>query len=381
MYERLLKLPFKGEKSFFLFGPRGTGKTTWITSHVKDGLYLDLLENRLYTRLLADPQYLENLIPDGFPNWIIIDEVQKIPTLLNKVHRLIERKHYKFILTGSSARSLRRKGVNLLAGRALTYFMHPLTALEIGQDFQLERILKYGCLAAISQESDPEKYLESYVKTYLREEVLQEGLTRNISDFARFLETTSFSQGSLINMSAVAREASIHQKVVTSYFNILEDLLLSYRLYPFTKRAKRRLVAHPKFYFFDVGIYQSLRPSGPLDTPEEIGGIALESLFLQNLRVINDYFQYGYQLYFWRTNNGFEVDFVLYGKKGLHAFEIKRSNKFSLKDLKGLKAFKKDYSMAKLYLIYCGDHKEYHGDIKVVPMVEALSTLQEMLKI
>lgn len=379
MYERLLKLPFGGRKSFFLFGPRGTGKTTWISTHAGDALYFDLLESRLYTQLLADPQSLENLIPDGYSNWIIIDEVQKIPALLNEAHRLIERKQYKFILTGSSARSLRRKGVNLLAGRALNYFMHPLTALELGRDFRLESALKFGSIAAISQEPDPEKFLAAYTETYLREEVLQEGLTRNISDFARFLETASFSQGSPINMSAIAREASIHQKVVTSYFNILDDLLLGMRIWPFTKRAKRRLTAHPKFYYFDVGVYQHLRPKGPLDAPEEVGGIAVESLFLQNLRAINDYFAYNYQIHYWRTGNGAEVDFVLYGERGLHAFEIKRSKRVEARQLTGLRTFKQDYPMAKLYLIFGGDRTEYHGDVKAIPITTALLTLHEII--
>jgi predicted AAA+ superfamily ATPase len=319
------------------------------------------------------------MIPDDFGNWIILDEVQKVPALLNEVHRLIENKGYKFILTGSSARSLKRKGVNLLAGRALTYDMYPLTAIELGKDFQLEQILKFGCLAAIFQEPDPKKYLESYVKTYLREEVLQEGLTRNVSDFARFLEIASFSQGSQINMSSIAREASVHQKVVTSYFNILEDLLLSYRLPAFTKRAKRRVTTHPKFYYFDVGVYRSLRPMGPLDASEEVGGIAVESLFLQQLRAINDYLQLGYKLYFWRTANGLEVDFVVYGEKGLHAFEIKHSKRVDSRAFNGLKAFKQDYPMANLYFIYCGSHREYHKDIQVIPIKETLMKLPEII--
>ena len=180
-------------------------------------------------------------------------------------------------------------------------------------------------------------------------------------------------------MSSIAREASIHQKVVSSYFNILEDLLLSFRIYPFTKRTKRRLVVHPKFYYFDVGIYQSLRPKGPLDAPEEIGGVTIESLFLQNLRAINDYFQYKYQLYFWRTSNGFEVDFILYGEKGLYAIEIKHSRSVGGKDFRGLKAFKNDYPMATLYLIYGGDQKEYHNDVQVIPYKEALLSLPDLI--
>lgn len=380
MFERLLKKPFQNNKSFFLFGPRGVGKTTWVRSHLQNPLYFDLLETRLYTKLLADPQSLESLIPNDFSDWIVIDEVQRVPMVLNEVHRLIENKKYKFILTGSSARRLREKGVNLLAGRALTYHLYPLTAQELGADYNLEKMLQYGSLAAIFSEADPQKYLESYVQTYLREEVLQEGLTRNISDFARFLEIASFSQGSQLNFSNIAREAEIHQKVVTSYFNILEDLLLSVRLYPFTKKAKRRLVTHPKFYYFDVGVYRHLRHVGPFDHVEEIGGVALESLFLQELRAINDYYEYYYQIYFWRSQSGLEVDFVLYGEKGLIAFEIKHARTVSNHDLKNLRTFKLDYPIAKLYLIYGGDRKEYYNDIEVIPFVEAVKNLPQLLR-
>lgn len=186
----------------------------------------------------------------------------------------------------------------MLAGRALSYHMHPLIATELGDQFNLKKLLQYGALPSVFSEQNPKKFLESYIQTYLKEEVLQEGLTRNLSDFAHFLEIASFSQGSLINMNAIARESGIHQKVVINYFTILDDLLIGYRLPPFKKRAKRRLITHEKFYYFDVGIYRCLRPTGPLDSPEEVGGIALESLFLQHLRAINDYLQLGFQLFF-----------------------------------------------------------------------------------
>src|SRR3990167_2118447 len=228
MFSRLLKPP--KNKSFFLFGPRGTGKTTWVKSAFPDALYLDLLEAEIFNDLLANPQRLENYIPINFKDFVIIDEIQRIPNLLNEVHRLIEKSHQKFILTGSSARKLRKKGENLLAGRALTYFLHPLTAFELGSDFNLGKSLAYGQLPSVLIEEDPKKYLESYVKTYLEEEIFQECLTRNLSAFARFLETASFSQGSVLNTSAVAREAAIERKVVENYFLILEDLLIGYKI-------------------------------------------------------------------------------------------------------------------------------------------------------
>ena len=378
MYERLLKLPFKNNKSFFLFGPRGTGKTTWIKKHVVDALYIDLLQIRMYSKLVGDPQSLENLIPENFKNWIILDEVQRVPELLNEVHRLIEGKHYKFILTGSSARKLRKEDANLLAGRALTYHLYPLTALEFGGNFNLEKTLQYGSLAGLTNEINLQEYLDSYINTYLREEVMQEGLARNIGNFSKFLEVASFSQGSLLNASAIAREVELPLRLVNNYFEILYDLLLAYQLPCFAKKAKRRLVAHSKFYYFDIGVYRTLRPTGPLDAPEGISGVSLESLFLQNLIAINVYLQLRHQIFFWRTSNGVEVDFVLYGEKGLYAFEIKRSKIINNRDFSGLHAFKKDYPIAKLYMIYGGDHCEYHGDVQVIPYKEALFSLPEL---
>ena len=224
MYSRLLKPP--ENKSFFLFGSRGTGKTTWVRSKFPSAVYLDLLEAELFNDLIANPQRLENFIPKNFRDWIIIDEIQKIPELLNEVHRLIEKYRYKFVLTGSSARKLRRRGQNLLAGRALTYFMHPLTTIELGKDFNLDHSLAYGQLPCAYIESNPKGYLESYVKTYLQEEVQQEGLTRSLGAFYRFLETASFSQGSVLNISEVSRECAVERKVVENYFTILEDLLM-----------------------------------------------------------------------------------------------------------------------------------------------------------
>lgn len=278
MYSRLIEPP--KDKSFFLFGPRGTGKTTWVKLKFKDALYLDLLEAELFNDLLANPQRLENLIPKNFKDWIIIDEVQRIPELLNEIHRLIEKYRYRFILTGSSARKLRRKGVNLLAGRALGYHMYPLTAIELADDFDLNHSLAYGQLPCVYTEENPKAYLESYVKTYLEEEVQQEGFTRNLGAFSRFLEAASFSQGGILNISSVARDCSVERKVVENYFTILEDLLIAYRVPIFAKRAKRRLVSHPKFYFFDVGLYRTLRPVGPLDMPEEVGGHSPPNILL-----------------------------------------------------------------------------------------------------
>ncbi len=380
MYHRLLDTPLEGSHSFFLFGPRGTGKTSWLKKKVPQGLYIDLLNQDTFFLLLQDPHRLESLIPKGFADWIIIDEVQKIPPLLDEVHRLIEQFRYKFILTGSSARTLKRKGTNLLAGRALYYKMFPLTALELGSQFHVEKSLQYGHLPTLySQSVDPKKYLTAYIQVYLREEVMQEGLTRNAGAFAKFLQAASFSQGSLVNTSEIARDTGIERKTVEEYFQILEDLLLAYRLPVFTKRAKRKTIAHAKFYYFDVGIYRNLRPMGPFDRPEEAEGPALESLVFQEIQAINHYFDFNYELYFWRTTDQLEIDFILYGPKGLLGIEVKRSIHVHPQDLKSLKAFQADYPTAKLYLFYGGSQTLYFDQIEAIPIQQALLTLNSIL--
>lgn len=374
VFKRILALPLEADNSLFLLGPRGTGKTSWIKSHLHDELYLDLLDFSTYSSLLADPSRLENLIPQNYSRWVVIDEVQRIPELLNEIHRLIEHKKIKFLLTASSARSLRRAGVNLLAGRALRYHMHPLVIQEIEKEFDLTHALLYGMLPAAVGHSDPKKYLESYVQTYIKEEVIQEGLTRNIGAFTRFLEAASFSQGQLLNFSEIARELSLNRLLVANYFDILDDLLLGVRISSFSLRAKRKTVAHQKFYFFDAGVYRTIRPMGLLDSPEEAEGVALETLFLQSLSALNDYYNLNYKIHFWRTLAGDEVDFVMYGPKGFHAFEIKRSS-VNNKALKGLRNFGQEYPEAKLYLICQSKHKEYHDNVQVIPFEQALREL------
>lgn len=377
MYSRLIQKP--QQKSFFLFGPRGTGKSTWVRKVFKDGIYLDLLESDLHNLLLASPRRIETMIPPGYKGWVVIDEIQRIPELLNEVHRLIETRGLFFVLTGSSARKLRRKGTNLLAGRALTRRMHPLTAMELGEDFNVGHSLRLGHMPMTFSDPDPEAYLSSYVHTYLREEIQQEGLTRNLQAFARFLEAASFSQASPLNISDVARECDVNRKLAEEYFTILEDLLLAVRLPAFRKRAKRRLAAHPKFLLFDVGVYRAIRPKGIFDRPEEIDGAALETLVFQELRAVNDYFELGYDLYYWRTSNQMEVDFVLYGERGLITIEVKRTTRLRKRDLRGLKAFCKDYPMARPILLYGGRYHRYEKGIEIVPISEALPSLRDLL--
>jgi predicted AAA+ superfamily ATPase len=381
MYARLLKRPLELGKSFFLFGPRGTGKTTWLREQFNpdNSVYLDLLAGDLYAELLARPQRLETFASHRESDWVVIDEIQRVPALLNEVHRLSESKGLRFAMTGSSARSLRKKGVNLLAGRALTFHMHPLVAEELGSSFDFERAIRFGQLPAIPGNHAPSDYLKSYVQTYLREEVQQEGLARNLGNFARFLETASFSQGAPLNVSDISRDAALHRKVVDSYFTVLEDLMIGSRLPAFTKRARRRLVTHPKFYFFDAGVYRTIRPMGPLDATEEAEGAALETLVFQELRALNDSLGLDYELFYWRTGNGVEVDFVLYGPRGLLALEVKRSDRYARSDLTGLRALKADYPMAKCFLLYGGDHPRQEDGVQVLPLKQWLPKLSQLL--
>lgn len=362
----------------FLFGPRGTGKTTWVKEQFPAAVYLDLLESDQYTKLLARPSRIEQYIPQNFHDAVIIDEVQRVPELLNEVHRLIESRSIRFVLTGSSARKLRKGGHNLLAGRALTNTMYPLTALEMGKDFHPEQAVVRGMLP-MAQFDDSARYLKSYIKTYLDQEILQEGLTRNLAAFSRFLEMASFSQGQVLNITSIARDASIERKVVEGYFDILRDLLIGYTIPPFTKRAKRRLVSHPKFYFFDPGVYRAIRPMGPFDTPQEIGGISLETLICQQFMAVNDLMQFGYTIYYFRTATGVEVDFVLYGARGIRAIEAKQGATFRPEMISGLKRFGADYPEAKLFLLYGGSQHLYVEDVTVLPVSDALFSLKELL--
>lgn len=383
MFKRLLELPLDSHDSLFLFGPRGTGKTKWLKTHLAEGTYayFDLLDALTFRQLNAHPEHLKNLIDPNFKGWIVIDEVQKIPELLDEVHRLIEHENQRFILTGSSARKLKQQGVNLLAGRALRYQLHPLVIQELGSEFSLEHALTLGMLPATYTYDDPARYLTTYIDTYLREEILQEGLIRNISAFTRFLEVASFSQGSTVNYTEIAREVGIDRQIVQGYFAILRDLLLSHALPAFTKKAKRRLITSVKFYYFDVGVYQNLRPKGILDSPSEIAGASLETLFYQSILAIVDYFKFDQQIYYWRTAGGAEVDFIVYGKNNLLAIEIKHTKHITSKMLRGLRSFKEDYPMAQLYILYLGAETLYLSDgITALPFVEALKKLPELLR-
>jgi predicted AAA+ superfamily ATPase len=377
MFARTLVLP--PARSFFLIGPRGTGKSTLLRAAFPDAVYFDLLDLSVYSELLAHPERLEALALPRMPARVVLDEIQRVPALLDEVHRLIERRRWRFALTGSSARKLRRGGVNLLAGRARTLTMHPLTAAELGSRFDLAHSLRYGQLPSVYVESDPRQYLASYVGTYLREEVQAEALTRNLDAFSRFLVAASFSQATVLSISAIARDLGQPRKTVEGYFQLLDDLLLSVRLPVFTRRAKRAMVAHEKFYFFDAGVYRALRPKGPLDAADEIDGAVIETLVLQELRATNDNHDLGYTLHYWRTRDRKEIDFILYGERGLIAIEVKRSASFRGADLTGLRLFASDYPAARCLLFYGGTREYVDEGIRILPLASALPRLAEII--
>ena len=356
--------------SYFLFGPRGTGKSTWLRKTYPDAIWVDLLAPEVHRRYSARPERLREIVA-GSPGRkvVVIDEIQKAPSLLDVVHELIETRHGRprFVLTGSSARKLKRAGVDLLAGRALVLALHPFVAAELGPRFDLKRALKQGLVPLVWSSRRPNKVLDAYVALYLKEEVQLEGVVRGIGNFARFLEAISFSHAAVLNVSEVARECEVSRKTVEGYVEVLEDLLLAFRLPIFTRRARRHLAHHPKFYWFDAGIYRSMRPSGPLDRPEEIEGAALEGLVAQHLRAWIDYSDTDCRLSFWRTKSGSEVDFIVYGSDGFWAIEVKHSASVRSSDLRGLRAFREDYPQAKARLLYLGSESLEMDEILCLP--------------
>lgn len=369
----------KAEKqSFFLLGPRGTGKSTFIKNMYPDALYVDLLLPDVFRNYTARPErLLEAVHAQKNKKAVVIDEIQKVPHLLEVVHSLIEEKlGLQFILTGSIARKLRKTGVNLLAGRALMKRMHPFMAAELGSKFNMGKALHTGLIPLIMSSEEPVSALQAYVDLYIREEVQMEGLTRSIGNFSRFLEAVSFSHASVLNISNVARECQVERKVVEGYVNILEDLLLGFRIPVFTKRAKRSVASHPKFYFFDAGIYGILRPAGPLDRPEEKAGAALEGLVAQHLRAWIDYRNPRCQLSYWRTSAGSEIDFIVYGKDLFWAIEVKNASTIHPQDLRALKTFGLDYPQAKSVLVYRGKEKLKREGINIEPCNEFLLGLK-----
>jgi uncharacterized protein len=372
---RFLSCP---EKSFFLFGPRGTGKSTWLKERFPEALFVDLLSHDVHRRLLARPERLRDIVEGNADRrTFVVDEVQRAPQLLDVVHQLIEaHPEQRFVLTGSSARQLKRAGVDLLAGRALLTTCHPFMAAELGDAFSLESALAVGTVPLVLAALERDAVLRAYLELHLREEIQMEGLARNLGAFSRFLEAASFSHGALLTASEIARDCEIGRTTVEGYLSILEDLLIATRLPVFSKRSKRKLVGHDKLYFFDAGVFRTLRPKGPLDRPGEIDGAALEGLVLQHLRAWNDYSGKPCTLGFWRTRAGLEVDFVVYGPGELAAIEVKNAAQIRPSDLRPLRAFGDEYPEARLTLLHRGREQSLRNGVLCAPVERFLRELK-----
>lgn len=365
------------KESYFLLGPRGTGKSTWLAHNYPHATRIDLLLGEEERRFSSYPEKIRDIVaamPSG--SVLILDEIQRVPRLLPEIHALIEQKRdVQFIMTGSSTRKLRRSVGDLLGGRALMRQMGPFLASELRDLFSFEKALSTGLIPLIWNSLDSAERLRDYLHLYLKEEVQAEGLVRQIGDFSRFLEVASFSHGSVWTTADISRECGVKRSTVDNYLQILEDLFLAFTLPVFSRRAKRRLVAHQKFYFFDVGVYRILRPRGILDNTQEIEGLALEGLVAQHLRSWVMLQQEPHSLSYWRTQTKLEVDFIVYGPKGFWAIEVKRSMNLGPDDARALLAFKEEYPEAQCLFLAPVKQRESYRNIPVVPIEEFLRSI------
>jgi len=326
-------------KSFFLFGPRATGKTTLIRRQLaKNATIIDLLDSRYFLRLSAAPHDLESIVDASPADIIVIDEIQRIPELLNEIHRLIENRRVTFLLTGSSARKLRRGKANLLAGRVWEARMFPFIHREL-PDFDLGRYLRYGGLPSVYLSDYPEEELDAYVNTYLREEVLAEGLIRRLPPFSRFLRSIALSNGEIVNFTKMANDCQVSPSTVTEYVGLLEDTLIGFILPAWTRSRKRKAIKTGKFYFFDPGVTHALAGTETLDRNSNLYGKSFEQFMGMELRAYLSYGRKKLALSYWRSTNGHEVDFLL-GERT--AIEVKASKRISKNDFKGLKYLKEE---------------------------------------
>lgn len=346
---RCLNLPdLLEQKSFFLFGPRAVGKSTLIEQQLTDqALVIDLLDSATFQRITSDYGELEAMVVNSAYSIFVIDEIQKLPQLLNDVHRLIERQRVHFLLTGSSTRKLRRGGVNLLAGRAWQAQLFPLTKGEIPQ-FKLEHYLHYGGLPAVSFSMRPEEELRAYVSTYMQHEIQQEGLVRKLPSFTRFLQAMALSNCEVLNYTKIGNNCQVAPSTVTEYVQILEDTLLGSLLLPCTASRQRKATRTAKFYFFDTGVARTLADIERIERNSSLYGKSFEHFIYMELRAYLSYTRQRHQLMFWRTRHGYEVDFVVGTEL---AVEVKATNAVSCRDLKGLRAFAQEGICKKFYLV------------------------------
>lgn len=347
--ERIIDLNnLLGKKSFFLFGPRATGKSTLVGRQLSDSAtIIDLLDSRFFLRLSATPHDLEAIIDAGDSRLIVIDEIQRIPSLLNEVHRLIEKRKVRFLLTGSSARKLRRGQANLLAGRVWEARLFPLTWKEI-QAFDLDRYLRYGGLPAVYLSEFPEEELDAYVNTYLKEEIMAEGLVRNLQPFARFLRSIALANGQVINFTKIANDCQVAASTVREHVGLLEDTLVGFLLPAWAESRKRKAIKSGKFYFFDPGVTHTLAGTRTLDRNSDLYGKSFEQFIGMEIRAYLSYSRIKLPFTYWRSTHGYEVDFLV-GEKT--AVEVKATTRVVPGDFKGLKALAEERVFSKFFLV------------------------------
>ncbi len=354
MFNRSLLLPTAGSESFFLWGPRQAGKSTLLRQSYPDAHWVDLLQSDVFRRYLEHPEYLRQELasataPAG--RQVVIDEVQKVPALLDEVHWLIENRGFQFALCGSSARKVRRGAANLLGGRAVRYELRGFTAGELGTAFDLNRMLNHGYLPRIYQAARPRRLLDAYVADYLREEVAAEGLVRNLPAFSGFLDAAALSDGEMVNFSNIARECGVSSPTAKAYFEILVDSLLGRWLSAYRRRRKRRLIGAPKFYFADVGVVNRLSRRGELAPGAQLYGKAFENWVFHELSACIEYQEWDLELTYWRLPSGIEVDFVL-GDMEV-AMEAKASARITRDHLRGLRTLLEEHPGVRLRIVVC----------------------------
>jgi predicted AAA+ superfamily ATPase len=376
-YSRLLRSP---TASFFLLGARGIGKSTWARSRYDHAFRVDLLDEALYQRLLAEPGLFAGMlgaVTEG--EWVVVDEVQRIPGLLNEVHRFIENRRLRFALLGSSARKLKTAGTNLLAGRALWKTMLPLVPEELGGDFDLERALRFGTIPLVWTAEDQRATLEAYVQLYLREEIKAEALVRNLPGFARFLPVAALFHGQAVNVSSIARDAGTARTTIAGYLDILEDTLLAWRLSAFEARLRVRERKHPKLYWIDPGLVRAVkRQLGPVGAEER--GALLEGWVHTLLRVYGEERELFDDIHYWSPlqARGLEVDFVLRRGRELLAVEVKAATKYSRSQLGGLKAIGELPDVVRRILVYGGTDRLAVADgVEVWPIQHLVEMLAD----
>ena len=373
MLKRYLQLENELDSSIFLFGARQTGKSTILRTQLDKAVYIDLLDSELLMRFRSNPSLLYQMLQDKDANTIVvIDEIPEVPELLNEVHRLISEKGIKFVLCGSSARKLKRKGYNTLGGRAYPCYFFPLVSAEI-PDFDLNKALLHGLLPTHYFAKNPQRLLAAYIDVYLKEELLQESIVRQLGSFQRFLEVAALSNGEMINYSNIAADCGIKTHTVRAYFDILEDTLIGYRIPAYTKVLKRRLIHAPKFYFFDVALPHYLLNRTSLAQGTIEYGHAFEHFIIQELVAYIGYNHKSEKLSYWRTQTGVEVDAVIGDAKV--AIEIKSTDNIQNKHLKGLKSFISDYPGARPIVVSLDKITRKIDDINVYYVYDFLSAL------